>query len=113
MASDDWAQAEAETGHGRPDSDRAGPGLSGVRLAQDGQRQRRHDGTPHTLKRPCGDELQSRCGQRARDRSKREHDHAGRKEAFAPEAVSEAAAERNQDGQAEGIGADDPFELAG
>ena len=111
-SSDHRSEPEAETRDGSPHAERARPALDRVGLGQDGQRQGRHERTARTLQGAGTDERHVGGGQGARHRAQREDDHADQEEPLPPVAVPQGATEGDEGGEAEGVRADHPLELA-
>jgi hypothetical protein len=62
-------------------------------------------------KRPAGDELVGAVGHRGQEGGGPEHDQPELQRTLAPEAVAEGAGRKEQAGEDDGVGVDDPLEL--
>ena len=111
-APDDGAQS-GQAGHAGPQPDGLGP-LPGVgeHVGQDGERRRHDEGTACAHARPGEDQDVGRFGERREQRSGAEHGEADDEAAVTSEAVTEAPCRQEQPGEDDGVGVDDPLQLA-
>ncbi len=109
----DGAERHSEAGEPGPDGDRpAALAWVAEHVGQDRQR-RRHDQRPADAhERSARDQVGGRRRQCRRRRADGEQDDAGLQRALATEAVTDAAGRQQQPCEHEGVGIDDPLDLA-
>ena len=104
---------DAEPGEAGPDGDRPAPLVRvAEHVGQDRQRRRHDQRAADAHERSADDQLHRRRRQGGRHRADREQDDADLQRALAAEAVAEAAGRQQQAGEHEGVGVDDPLDLA-
>ena len=111
---EDEAERGAAAGDRAEDPERLGPvGRSGERDRQQRQRRGREQRTERPLQRASGHEHAEGLGQSADRRGQREPGQPGDQGPFAPEQITELAAQQQQAAERQRVGGDDPLPAVG
>jgi hypothetical protein len=114
QAARDGPQRDRQPRHRSPQGDGAGP-LAGIgeHVGEDRQRGRHHERGARAHDRPGQDQLVGGGGERRGERAGGEDAQADEQRALAAAPVAQRAGGEQQPGEHQGVGVDDPLQLAG